>query len=82
MVTLKVKNGIEIVSMKGRIFIDSNIFLYSLDEGDAKKQKQANDTIRELANSAKISISTQVLNEVYAVATRKLGIDPLVAKDY
>lgn len=68
--------------MKDRSFIDSNIFLYSLDSSDKKKQKQAEEILKNLADNYKICISTQVLNEVYAVATRKLGIDPLTTKDY
>jgi predicted nucleic acid-binding protein len=64
------------------VFVDSNIFLYVLDSGNAKKQKQSNEFLEKICLTNKISISTQVLNEVYAVATRKLGIEPLVAKDF
>jgi predicted nucleic acid-binding protein len=68
--------------MKGRVFIDSNIFLYILDSANLQKQNQANEFLKKIASSNKISISTQVLNEVYAVSTRKLNIEPLLAKDF
>jgi predicted nucleic acid-binding protein len=68
--------------MSGRIFIDSNIFIYALDNANKKKNTLAKEAFRRASEDFSITISTQVLNEVYAVATRKLGIDPLAAKEF
>lgn len=68
--------------MSVRVFIDSNIFLYTLDKSDKKKSALAKKALIKASESHTITISTQVLNEVYAVATRKLGIQPLEAKEY
>ncbi len=55
-------------------FIDSNIFLYSLDESAAEKQQIALAAVREAG--PKIVVSVQVMQEVYVNATGKLGIPP------
>jgi predicted nucleic acid-binding protein len=55
--------------MTGRTFVDTNVFLYAVDNSDADKQRRAREVL--LATPG-ITISTQVLNEFYAVATRKL----------
>lgn len=68
--------------MKDRIFIDSNIFIYTLDNADKDKQKISQDFLKSMSENSTPVISTQVLNEVFAVATRKLKIDPLQTKSY
>lgn len=68
--------------MSARIFIDSNVFLYVLDNSDKKKQEAAKKALTLAADKFSITISTQVLNEVFAAATRKLGIDPLSVKEF
>lgn len=67
--------------MTGRVFVDSNVWCYALDGKTIDKQSRAISLIEELAKNAQIIVSTQVLNEVYSVATRKLGIEPLVVKN-
>jgi predicted nucleic acid-binding protein len=68
--------------MTDKIFIDSNIFLYTLDRSDKEKRDRAVELLQRAGNDHRIFISTQVLNEVYAVAVRKLGVDPLNAKEF
>ena len=68
--------------MTERVFVDSNIFLYTLDKGDEARREKAKARLSGLSNSNRVVISTQVLNEVYAVATRKLGIDAVMAKRF
>lgn len=68
--------------MTDKIFIDSNIFLYTLDRSDKEKRDRAVEFLQRAGNDHRIFISTQVLNEVYAVAVRKLGVDPLNAKEF
>jgi predicted nucleic acid-binding protein len=68
--------------MTDKIFIDSNIFLYTLDRSNKEKRDTAAELLQRAANDHRIFISTQVLNEVYAVAVRKLGVEPLDAKEF
>jgi predicted nucleic acid-binding protein len=46
--------------MNDRIFIDSNILVYSIDDNEPKKQSVANKIIWQLAEDGG-TISTQVL---------------------
>ena len=57
--------------MSGKIFVDSNILIYSIDNNDSVKQDIAKKIITELSDNA--VISTQVLQEFYNVVTRKLN---------
>lgn len=68
--------------MATRVFIDTNVLVYSIDRADPAKRKQALDWIATLARTSAGVISTQVLQEFYSAATRKLGVDPLVAKEH
>lgn len=64
-----------------KIFIDTNVLVYSLDSIDKKKQKKSRLLLADLAKTNKGVISTQVLQEFYVVCTKKLKIDPLLARD-
>lgn len=66
---------------KSRYFLDTNVLVYALDGQDAEKQKKARELLREGARAGNAVISTQVLQEFYVVATRKLGVDSLLAKN-
>jgi predicted nucleic acid-binding protein len=66
--------------MKGKIFLDANIFVYAQDTGAPGKQRKCRDTIVQLANSGDGVVSTQVMQEFYVAATRKLGVSALAAK--
>jgi predicted nucleic acid-binding protein len=70
-----------------KIFVDSSLFVYTMDDSDPAKR----DRCRALLASLRAAphgaaadphgvVSTQVLQETYAVATRKLGVDPLVVR--
>jgi predicted nucleic acid-binding protein len=65
-----------------KVFIDTNILVYSLDQADPTKQKTARSILRSLQNDdGDVGvISTQVLQEFYVVCTAKLKVDPLLAK--
>jgi predicted nucleic acid-binding protein len=65
-----------------KVFVDSNIFLYTLDSSDKARREIAKARLAELSGTNRIVISTQVLNEVYAVATRKLGVEVVMAKRF
>ena len=66
--------------MSDRVFLDANILLYAEDAGSPEKQRRSRDVIARLAKSGDGVISTQVMQEFYAAATRKLGVQPLAAK--
>ncbi len=67
--------------MTCKIFIDTNVLVYTLDSHDPEKQKKCRDILKLLAKGNRIVISTQVMQEFYVVATKKLGVDGLTAKD-
>jgi predicted nucleic acid-binding protein len=66
--------------MPGKVFLDTNILLYAQDADASAKQQRSRDVIEELARSGDGVISTQVMQEFYVAATRKLGLPPLAAK--
>lgn len=59
------------------IFVDTNVFVYAFDRSDTTKHARALsiiDTERD-----RIVVSTQVLVELHAVCTAKLGLDRAAA---
>jgi predicted nucleic acid-binding protein len=66
--------------MSDRIFLDANVLVYAQDTGAPLKQRISRDIITRLADSGDGVISTQVMQEFFVAATRKLGVEPLVAK--
>lgn len=66
--------------MPGRVFLDVNILVYAQDVGAPDKQRRSREVIAELAESGDGVISTQVMQEFFVAATRKIGVPPLVAK--
>lgn len=67
--------------MKGKVFIDTNIFVYSIDKHDKVKQKKVRTVLTELSAKGIGVISTQVLQEFYVASTKKLNANPLVVKE-
>ena len=66
--------------MSGKVFLDANILVYAQDTKSPGKQRKSRHVIADLAESGDGVISTQVLQEFYVSATRKIGVPPLVAK--
>lgn len=64
-----------------KIFIDTNIFVYSIDNSDGEKRHRARQILASLAKSHSPVLSTQVIEEFYVVATTKLKADRLVVKN-
>ena len=64
-----------------KIFIDTNILVYSLDRFDPVKQKKCRLLIKTLTDDFQGVISTQVMQEFYVTTVKKLGADPLLIKD-
>ncbi len=66
--------------MARRSFLDTNVLIYSVDSSDSAKQAAALGVIERHARGKTGVISTQVLQEFYSAATRKLAIEPLQAR--
>src|SRR3954466_9967116 len=66
--------------MPGRVLLDANVLVYAQDAGAPDKQRKSRAIIAQLAEAADGVISTQVLQEFYVAATRKIGVPPLAAK--
>ena len=64
-----------------KIFIDTNILIYSMDQFDPEKRQRCRALLKTLRDDLRGVISTQVMQEFYVAATKKLGADPLVVKD-
>ncbi len=68
--------------MMSKVFLDTNILVNAADNSDTEKKEQSRALLTSFLNDGVIcAVSTQVLQEFYVVATRKLGIEPLMAKD-
>lgn len=53
-------------------FVDTNILVYAVDRSDPDKQPRARALLEALWSTRSGCLSTQVLQEFYVVATRKL----------
>ena len=63
-----------------KIFLDTNVLLYTLDQNDRERQTQARMILRRVTENDNPVISTQILQEFYVASTSKLGVDALLAK--
>lgn len=63
-----------------KIFLDTNVLVYTLDENDRERQTRARLILRSVAENDYPVISTQILQEFYVASTSRLGVDPLLAK--
>jgi predicted nucleic acid-binding protein len=68
--------------MASRSFLDTNILIYAVDRADPVKQAVALKIISHHARNRSGVISTQVLQEFYSAATRKLSIAPQLARQH
>ena len=58
--------------MSGRVFFDTNIFVYSYDERDPIKQSIATDLLRSFAIAGEATISYQVIQEFFNIVMLKI----------
>ena len=75
------KNGQGKNYIVSKIFIDTNILVYTLDAKDSYKQVKAREIIKKVVDLHHPVISTQVLQEFYVVATTKLKADRIIVKN-
>jgi len=66
--------------MTERVFLDTNVILYADDRSAGDKRLRALDLLSDLVSKSLAVVSTQVLQEYFVVATRKLGVPPEVAR--
>ncbi|MBS2021664.1 MAG: PIN domain-containing protein [Deltaproteobacteria bacterium] len=64
-----------------RVFFDTNLLVYSVDDRDKLRQKAARKLLTEHLGASTAVFSTQVLQEFFSVATRKLGLPVELARD-
>jgi len=64
--------------MSAKVFVDTNVLVYSRDASEPQKQKQAMAWMAHLWNTKTGNLSYQVLQEFYVTVTAKLqpGLDP------
>lgn len=66
--------------MSGRSFFDSNLLVYTDDQDAPEKQRIALQLIEGARLGRKGVLSTQVLQEYFVSAVRKLGVPATVAR--
>ncbi|MEX1173694.1 MAG: PIN domain-containing protein [Chloroflexota bacterium] len=71
------------MAVDGLTFVDTNILIYAHDRSDRAKQGVAQAILERLWADRTGTISTQVLQEMYVVATsqQKLAMSPQQARD-
>jgi predicted nucleic acid-binding protein len=60
--------------MRGRSFLDTKVILYADDDDHPEKRATARALIKGLATKGRAVVSTQVMAEHFAAATRKLEV--------
>jgi predicted nucleic acid-binding protein len=66
--------------MNARSFFDTNVLLYADDESSPAKQRCSRDLAAEHRRSGTGVVSLQVLQEYFVNLTRKLHVDPRIAR--
>ena len=57
-----------------KAFFDTNVLLYMYGGGDLGKRAKAKELFRRYAQSGRMLLSTQVVQEFYTAGSRKLGM--------
>jgi len=63
-----------------RVFLDTNILVYADDWDSGVRREKARAILENVFSDRTGVVSTQVLQEYFSVATRKLKIDPATAR--
>lgn len=66
--------------MSARSFLDTNVLVYADDKSAAAKQTVSLNLVAAHRQSGSGVVSLQVLQEYFVTVTRKLGVDPEVAR--
>ena len=76
-----IARGWIVIMSKQKVFIDTNIFLYSFDISEPVKRVTAMRTINNLNERQTVVISTQVMQEFYHNFTRKRNAHHMIAEE-
>lgn len=63
-----------------RRFLDTNVVVYADDHDAGAKRTRARELLADALASGEGVISTQVLQEFFVTVTRKLNVDPAIAR--
>ena len=63
-----------------RSFVDTNILVYAHDKSAGAKQILAAELLDQGTQTGRMVLSTQVFQEFFVSAVKKLGMDPSVAR--
>lgn len=66
--------------MPARSFLDTNVLVYTDDGDEPEKQAAALDLVEQLRLAGSGVVSTQVLQEYFVIATRKLAVPGAIAR--
>ncbi len=66
--------------MSARSFFDTNVLVYADDKAAPAKQRRAVELVAEHRRAGTGVVSMQVLQEYFVTVTRKLSVDPRVAR--
>jgi predicted nucleic acid-binding protein len=66
--------------MTGPFFVDTKVLVYADDARDLAKQATARALLRRVFGERNGKLSLQVLQEFFAAATSKLGLDAVLAR--
>jgi predicted nucleic acid-binding protein len=66
--------------MSARSFLDTNVLVYTDDHNEPRKQKLALALVERCRTDGSGVLSTQILQEYFAAATRKLAGPPDIAR--
>src|SRR5207249_1244571 len=66
--------------MSALAFFDTNIIVYTVDYAKPQKQHRADALFEEYRREDRVVVSLQVMQEYFAVVTRKLAVNPQVAQ--
>jgi len=77
----KVNPGRETSFIVSKVFIDTNLLVYTIDRKDKTKQKISRRIIKKLVDEHMPVLSTQVIQEFYVVATTKMKANPVAVKN-
>ena len=67
----------------GKVFVDTNVLVYAYDVSSPEKHAAALDIMKDLWNTGRGIVSTQVLQEFFVTVTKKvpLSLDVMDAKE-
>ncbi len=68
------KVGVERNSMSYKAFFDTNVLAYEFEQKDLTKRSVPKELLGKWRPSGNMIISVQVLQELYVVLTRKMGV--------